>query len=289
MGKNNSVMSFKSAAERLNDITYTDYFNRLMLLARSVFQWENLPNGIDEKWIEKYLFYNGCCMFFKDPKFGYMVTRTVPGGRLNYYDEPTRLRPDATNYISIKNYKNNEEAILIRNNDIMRPTIDTIQLYAVRLTQIVRTMDVNINAQKTPVLIQGSDKTVLSLKKTYEKFEGNEPFIHGDSNLDITGLTVLRTDAPIVFDKLEIQKHALFNEAMTFLGINNANMDKRERLVDDEVQANNEQIELSAAVMLKSRQRACDQINALFNEKISVKLRNADEIKKQLEEGVIND
>ena len=104
---------------------------------------------------------------------------------------------------------------------------------------------------------------------------GNEPVIYGDKNLDIEAVKALKTDAPVVFPQLQLQKHAIWNECMTFLGINNANQDKRERLVDDEVQANNEQIEYSAQVMLKTREEACEQINRIFklDKPISVEMR----------------
>lgn len=276
MNNDYNVLSAKSIASRLNNLTYTDYYYRLSLLAKSVFKWENLPNGIDEKWIEKYLFNEGKCMFFKDPEKGLMVAKCTIGGNLNYYDEPTSLIPVATNYGEAKSYVNNEECILIRNNDDMIPTRPTIELFALRLTEISRTIDVNINAQKTPVLIRCSDKARLTLKNVYSQWNGNEPVIYGDKNLDTEGFDVLKTDSPIVFDKLQIQKHSIWNECMTFLGINNANMDKRERLVDDEVMANNEQIELSAEVMLKSRQLACELINKMFGTNISVSLRKPD-------------
>ena len=269
------VIKMKSIAKDLNDLTYTDYFYRLMLIARSVFKWHNLPNGIDEKWIERYLFTEGQCMFFKDSEKGFMVAKCSPAGNLNVYDEPTLLRGYGTNYIGDVS-ENNEEAILIRNNDEMIPTSPTIQLYALRLAEITRTIDININAQKTPVMILCSDKQKLSLKHVYKQWNGFEPVIFGDKNLDIDGIRTLQTDAPIVFDKLQIQKHSVWNECMTFLGINNANMDKRERLVDDEVQANNHQIEISAEVMLKARERACEMINEKFGLDVWVEMRKPD-------------
>ena len=275
---NKFTMSFKSTAKMLNDLTMTDYYIRLMLLARSVFEWKNLDKiGIDEKHIEKYLFSYGKCMLFKDRTLGYIVTKCTENSPVNYYDDPTYLKPNATNYINTKNYNVGEECVLIRNNDEMIPTSNTIKLFAYRLTEIDRTIDTNIKLQKTSSLIQGSNKQILALKTLFSKWEGNEPLLFADKNIDLGSLNVLKTDAPIVFDKLQIQKSSIWNEAMSFLGINNANTDKRERLVDDEVRANNEQIELSARVMLKARKKACDDINKLLNlegeNAISVDLR----------------
>lgn len=270
------VISMKNIAKQLNDLTYTDYYYRLMLLARSVFKWNNLPNSIDEKWLERYLYTEGSCMFFRDETNGFMVAKATMSGQLNYYDEPTRITPYGTNYAG-KSLLNNKECVLIRNNDDMIPTTYTIQLYALRLSEIARTIDVNISAQKTPVMVLCSEKQKLTMKNAFAQVTGNEPVIYGAKELDIDSIKALKIDAPIVFRELQQQKHAVWNECMTFLGINNANMDKRERLVDDEVQANNEQIELSAQVMLKSRQKACDLINELFPEcNVSVELRKPD-------------
>ena len=269
------VLSMKSIAQQINDLTYSDYFYRLMLLARTVFKWNNLPDGLDEKWIEEYLFTEGRCIFYKDTEngIGYMVAKCGLTGNLNHYNEPTRLQPIANNGYTHTELENNEDCILIRNNDEMIPTRPTIQMYAYRLADISRTIDININAMKTPILIKCSEKQKMSLKRVYQNWNGNEPVTFADKTLELDKFEVLKTDAPIVFDKLQIQKHAIWNEAMTFMGINNANMDKRERLVDDEVQANNEQVELSVHVMLKARQKACELINKKFGTNISVEIR----------------
>ena len=288
INQNYTIMDMEKVSQQINNLTFTDFFYRLMLISRTVFKWNNLPNGIDEKWIEQYLFAEGKCMFYHDKEKGYMVAKCTTEGQLNYYDEPTKLRPVGTNLDNTTPLENNEEAILIRNNDEMIPTSPTIQLYACRLAEITRTIDINIMAQKTPVIIKCTDKQKQSLKQVYAKWNGNEPVIFGDKTLELDKFNVLKADAPIVFDKLQIQKHAIWNEAMTFLGINNANMDKRERLVDDEVQANNEQIEMSAQVMLKSRERACELINEKFGLNISVEIRKPEiEFIDDLE-GVLN-
>lgn len=259
----NDIISYKSMAKYMNDRIVTDYFYRLMLTARSVFEWENLPNGIDEKWIERYLFSEGKCVFFKDPVLGLMVARMTPNGNLNYYDEPTTVLPYATNYQG-DTLENGINCVVIRNNDDMIPTSPTIQLYAMKLADIDRTIDVNIKAQKMPIIIKCSDKQKLTLKRVIDQRNDNEPVIFGDKGLDTDSIEVLKTEAPIVFKDLELQKHMVWNECMTFLGINNANQDKKERLVDDEVQANNEQVQASFNIMLKAREQACRDINRIF-------------------------
>lgn len=285
------TLNFKEMNKKLNNLTFTDYFYRLSLIALSVFKWENLPNGINERWIEKYLFDIGECMFFKDPILGFRVSKSIDKG-INIYNEPIDLEPESTGLTEPKTYKNGIDAVLIKNNDLSIPTLPTLQLYAYRLADLTRTQDVNITAQKTPILIITSDRQKLTMKNVFNQWSGNEPVIYGDKEMNIDGVKVLKTDAPIVFDKIQIQKHQLWNEVMTFLGVNNANQDKKERLVDDEVQANNEQVKICLDVMLKARQSACMDINRIFGTNIKVSARigiesKIDELNNELTESEV--
>ena len=286
---NDLILSFKNYEKQLNDLTFTDYYNRLSLLARVIFKWENLPNNIDEKWIEQFLYSEGKCMFFKHSALGLMVASCTDYGTLNHYNEPTKLMPVIpNNAITVGACENGVDCVLIRNNDDMLPTSRTIKLYAYKLAEIDRTIDVNIKAQKTPILIKCSEKQRVTLTNVYNQYRSNMPVIFGTKDLDMSEVSVLNTSAPIVFPELEIQKHSIWNECMSFLGINNANQDKRERLVDDEVQANDEQIQMFAHIMLKSRQKACEDINRIFETDIKVSFRSPEEIAK-VKEGVEND
>lgn len=257
-------------------LTFHDTLIRLSLLAQTVFKWNGLPNNIDEKHLERYLFNEGRCMFYHDDKVGWIITKCNDAASYNFYDEPTALLPVANNAqdLDMKEKDPRKDCVLIYNNDYAYPTARTILMYAARLTEMQRTIDINIHAQKTPVIIKASQNTRLSAKQVYKQWSGFEPLIITDKNLaDGVEMEVLNISAPVVFDKLAIEKNKLWNECMTFLGINNANMDKRERLVDDEVQANNEQIGYSVEVMLKSRQRAAKLMSKLCACNITVELR----------------
>lgn len=274
------IYSMKSVAQQINDLTYTDYLKRLSLIALACYTWENLPNNISERWIERYLFTEGKCVIFEDPTKGLMVTGCADFGSLNSYDEPTTVIPYAPNYTYTgKDLINGENCVVIWNNDLMTPTRNTTKLFAYRLASITRTADINIDAQRTPVLLSGNDKNILSLKTVYRQWSGNEPVIYFNKDA-INGSLVqaIKTDAPIVFDKLRDEKHQILNEYYSFLGINNANMDKRERLVTDEVRANNEQIDVSAMTMLKTRLEGAILCNKIFGESMSVRKRTAREI-----------
>ena len=267
-----NLLSYESMAKYLNDRVMTDYFTRLMLIARSVFEWCNLPKGLNEKWIERFLFSEGKCVFFKDERLGYMVASCTQDGRLNNYDEPSTVRPVAHD-LPYKRLTNNVDCIVIQNNDECIPTTETIQLYAYRLTHIDRTIDVNIHGQKTPYVITCSERQRLSFKNAMKQRADNEPVIFADNNFDADAINSIPTVSPIVFDKLEIQKHNVWNECMTFLGLRNSNQDKKERLVTDEVDANNDQVEACFNAMLRAREDACKRINDIFGTNISVKKR----------------
>lgn len=266
-------LNFKGYAKTLNDLTFGFYYNQLQLIARAIFEYKGLPEDIKEEYIERFLFEDGCCMFYKQKENGLMIAR-VNKVKLNYYEEPTHLTPVLPNYLSVETYKNDEEAILIKNNDMQIPTDEMVKLFAYRIADTTRSIDINVAAQKTPILIITTDKQKLTMKNVFNQYSGNEPVIFGDKSGDIDNVSVLKTDAPIVFDKLQEYKNQLFNEFLTWLGINsNPNQDKKERQITDEVNANNEEVLMCFNTMFKQRKLACDKINDLFGTKISVKKR----------------
>lgn len=278
--KDYKLLSYKSAAQMANNIVFSYYYYKLMLIARSLFEWEGLPNNMDERWIEKYLFGSGKCIFYKDPMLGFMVAGFGQQGSINCYGDPTSVYPVAENYVyNGPELINGENCYVIRNNDLMLPNFPIIRHYSFKLTNIDRAIDVNIEATKSPIIVRCSDKQRLSLKNAINQRRDNEPVIWASDNSNIGDMvSTLDTNAPVVFPQLQTQKHMVLNEVFTDLGINNANMDKKERMVASEVDANDEQVKASEDVMLKTREEACKQINRIFGLNISVKRRKLESI-----------
>ena len=261
---------------QINNITYADYINRLRLVATSLFTWEGLDEiGGNSRFLEQVLYEDGKACFLKDEEMGYLSLRVNPCDKLNVYRLPIEVMAYSIGYN--KRFKFND-VVYIMNNEMQLPTRNTLELIAYRLYETERTIDVNLIAQKTPVLIEGDTKTILTLKNVYQQYSGNTPFIFGNKQFDISNkLNVLKTDAPYLIDKLELHKHELWNEALTYLGINNANTDKKERLVTNEVDSNNQLITFYLNCFYKTRKKACDEINKKFfdgEEKIKIKLND---------------
>lgn len=268
-----------------NNETYQMYYNRLRDYALSMFEWEGLPETINERFLEVTMYEQGRTVWFKDESFGLMALPVMNGGEINHYHEPTSYRAVSIGY---NKELDPDDAVIMWANYSRTPIDPIIRQYARRLYQVERTMDVNIQAQKTPVLILADESQRLTLQNAYMQYDGNEPFIFGNkSGFDKEAFQVLKTDAPFVSDKLMTYKHSLWNEAMTFLGVGNAKQDKKERLVEAEVSANDEQIEGQREIMLKARRQACEQINDMFGLNISVdfKFNKEQENEEVLEHG----
>ena len=260
------------ASAELNNKTYIDYYDRLMELALNVFEWENLPPTVDERFLELTLYEMGYCLYFDDPIIGNLALTCTIGGRLDVYRIPILRRAYAVNgYNKMCSAK---DSVLIFNNYLHTPTLLTIELFARRLYEIERAIDVNVKGQKTPKAILSSEQQRLTMKNLFMQYDGNEPFIFGDKNLDIEGIKSLDIGSPFIADKLQILKHQIWNEALTFLGIENSNQDKKERLVSDEVGSNYGNVEAQRNVMLNARRQAVKKINAMFGTDINVKFRS---------------
>ena len=261
MGRQAKETQFWESARR-NNRTYIQYYNRLMELAISMFEWKNLPDTVDPRFLELSLFGTGMAVFFKDEVLGYLALRTMIGGKIDVYQIPTiRTAYSASGYNMELDETN---SVIIFNNLIHTNSLLDVENFAERLYNLDRAIDVNANAQKTPVLIQCEQEQRLTMKNVYMKYDGNMPVIFADSSLNPNALKVLKTDAPYVADKLYQLKVQIWNEALTYLGISNINIQKRERLITDEVTRNQGGVIASRYSRLEARREACNKINKMF-------------------------
>ena len=255
-----------------NGATYVQYYNRLMELSMSMFEWKNLPDTVDERYLELGLFSSGCMVFFKDDVIGELALNMTYQGGFDIYGEPTKRRA-YSRYNQFQTTLDKDNSVIIWNNMLRTNSALDVQMFAYRLYNLDRIVDINANAQKTPVLITCDEKQKLTMKNLYLQYEGNYPVIFGDSNLDIKSLSVLKTDAPFVSDKIYDLKVKIWNEALTYLGISNINTTKKERLITDEVIRNQGGTIASRYSRLESRRRAVKKINKMFGLNITVDYR----------------
>lgn len=256
----------------LNNLTYRQYLNRLTELAISMFEWKNLPKTVDARYLELHLFETGCMVYFKDEVIGDLCLDCIVNGRLDVYGNPLLRRAYSgyNNYQKLLKYDN---SVIIWNNYLHSNSMLDVEMFARRLYNIDRIIDINANAQKTPVLVLGNEKQRLTLLNLYKEYDGNAPFIFGDKNLDINALKALSTNAPYVCDKLYQLKTQIWNEALTYLGISNINIQKKERLITDEVTRNQGGTIASRYSRLETRRQAVEKINEMFGTNIEVNYR----------------
>lgn len=249
-------------SSNLNNMTAIQYYNRLTELSIAMFDWKNLPESIDPRFLELTLFAQGQIVFFKDEVLGYLALPNAGSGQLNVYRIPTRRRAYATNgYTKELDDKN---SVIIWNNLLHTPSRLDVHMFANRLYQMDRIIDVNIRAQKTPVLIRVNDSQRLTLENVYMKYDGNQPVIFATKDFDPDSVSVLKTEAPYTADKIYQLKTQYWNEALTYLGISNVNYTKKERLITDEVTRNQGGTLASRYSRLEARRQACDEINRMF-------------------------
>lgn len=247
---------------RMNNGTYRQYYNRLVELAISMFEWKNLPDTVDPRFLELTLFTDGQAVFFKDEELGYLALQNAMNGNFDVYRIPINRRAFAVNGYQRK--LTNKDSVIVYNNYLHTNSQLDADMFARKLYNLDRAIDVNANAQKTPVLIKCSQEERLTLLNVYKQWDGNEPLIMGDKGLNTNAMTVLKTDAPYVCDKLYQLKTQIWNEALTYMGISNINVQKKERLITDEVTRNQGGTIASRYSRLNARRDACKKINAMF-------------------------
>ena len=247
-------------------VRLTKYYQ---MLALNRYKWENLPNGIESRYIEQMLFDNGECALFDHPDLGLCVLRSSSRENLNIYGEPTKL--SVTGFNEHRTVMM-DECVRIMNNDLALPTLPDIVYYARRMAEIDDIIMQNLRQQRVPYLFATDENNSFSMKSLYDRMYQGEPAIFIDKEMlkgEPENIMVIPTTAPYLVDKLQIQKQEMERELLTFLGINNT-LEKKERLLVDETNSNNQFIKMASDIGFKQRQLACEQMNQMFGLNVRV-------------------
>lgn len=252
-----------------NNYTFFSFYMQLKELALNEFKWSGLPETCNERWLELILYDYGYALFFQhDLNKAFFTLQCTLGGMYNVYNIPIWRRAYASN--GSNQECDDMNSVIIFNNRLWQPTALYDLEFARRLTNIQRAIDTNINAQRTPVLITGSQSQQTALKKVYDKWEANEPVIFGDKDMNPQPINAIKTEAPMAFPELIRARTSEWNRALSFHGIDNANTDKREREITAEVEANTDYLMLSRETRLNSRREAAEMINKMWGFNVSV-------------------
>lgn len=270
----------------LNSQTYTDYLERMKKICLSMFEWVNLPETMNSRYLEMCLYYKGQAALLYDEDYGFINTQAADSGYINIYGLPTKINCYSYSYNKMRelyvpntNLPAEEECILVMNNYQRVPTAATICLFAERLTEAQRAADVNIKAQKTPLLLLTDKNQELTLRNMYAQYDGNSPVIFGDRNvLADKPIDSINTNAELVANDIRTYMEGIWNDFLCFVGINNLS-EKKERLITTEANTNNELVNLNMQSYLIPRKQACKEFNDKFgltgtSRAIDVKLRS---------------
>lgn len=262
-----------------NNLDFVLFKTRLEALAMTVFEWDNLPNTINRRFLEQTLLRCGSIAIFYDDVLGYLALPFSTANQLDLYDNPTEIYAYANN--GYHKHLKADECVIVYDNITRKSLLPEINTFSRRLYNLDRTIDVNVNAQKTPILLQASETQRLSIKNIYMQYEGNEPFIFATDGLNPNVLQVLKTDSPFVSDKLYELKSSIWNEFLTYIGIANVSVNKKERLITDEVQRSQGGVIASRNIRLSTREFACEELKEKFNLDVKVIVKDGFDTKKE--------
>ena len=264
-------------------LAYSIYSNVLTEIALSSFKYKNLPETIDDRYLETSLFINGKNVWFNDDVVGLTCLDCVTKGSFNIYGEPIK-REAYSKYNKYRISLDEKNSVIMWNNKMRTNSVMVVEYFAKKLANIDNTIDVNVNGQKTPVIIQGTEKQKLTLINMYKEYTGNQPLICAYDGIDIsTAIKSIPTVAPYVSDRLTDLKNEIWKQALNFLGVGSSSQ-KRERMLKDEIMLNQGEAFANRQSRLESRKTAVEKINKMFGTNIEVEF--SDDVAKMLAETV---
>lgn len=265
---------------RLNVQTYELWRHKFYSIALAAFEWDNLPELIDPRYLEIVLLYYGMGGFFDMSgrrNLGmYAFAQATPLGNPNMYLNPNKVQlipPNGRNqwvryaYYHVRtllggDYVIEEPDSIVCFDNIRRiPLVRFIDQQAMRIARIDRIIDINMGAQATPWILETIEERAKDAVNLAKQLSGFEPLIIKYKTKDAVETKVLNLEAPYVADRLIADRNKLINDTLTLLGVDNSNTEKRERATVGETESNDEFIMLMRASRIECRRRFCEQVN----------------------------
>ena len=245
-------------------------YNKYKMLSLNMFRWEGLPQTIESRHIENSLFNYGLCLIVNDDDLGFISVPCNYGAYMNVNNVPTEVITCGFNYIKTFDYirKDKNKCQLILNNDLAIGNEQYIFDYAQRMFEVENCIRVNINQQKFPWFVNTTPNSKKTMEEMFKKVMNGDPYILGSKD-QIGSVEVLTLNTPYIADKLNQYKYELEREVLSFHGLNN-NFEKKERLLVDEVNSNNDFIDRNVELMYRQRQLACESLNKKFGWNVRV-------------------
>ena len=290
-------------AKYFTSVTYSTWFNRLYNIAISRFEWLNLPDTCNEKFIEQVLFFNGFMVGYKDTALNsFLIMPCTNNSVLDIFGYPAKVNAYGYNGYMAQNLTPytitlgqepiRADAALLYANYSRCPDLPAVLYFARKLTKIDRTIDVNINVQKTPYIISCGENQRLTVANMFKQVDNFEPAIITTKFYGLNGekpINVMDLKPPFVADKMQILKRQVYQEALTYLGIEANTSEKAERQVTEELTANMGETESMRQSPLASRKQFCKEFNKIYGTNIDVKFRSDLQLSQIMENGGLTD
>lgn len=300
-GKNSARNSkeLRKYAEYENNRQWQDVFNRLVSIVTNIYEWDGLPDTCDQYFLETILLWQAqACIIYDKEKGGYLSLPSTPASKMNVYYQNTYWRAYSLGYsqkfLALTKWNKDiykkatpfideTETLPIgcvcSDNIMSYPLIETVQIYTDKLVDVLRAIDVKVKQLKLGFIIETDEESKTAIQQAIRDVDNNVLAVY--ARRDIAKVmkeskSINTGSTPMELETLWKAYDNIMSAFLTAFGINNLNTaDKKERLLTDEVNSNNEQIALNAAYRLDQRLHFCENLNSVFGTNVTCRIRHS--------------
>lgn len=218
-----------------------------------------------------------------------IVTGDFPNGQvyfcpfaantLNMYDYPvlvSLINTKGVKFIPNEPQMIDKDVVIGYAQRNKRPVLEMVNFIISKICDVEMTLRTALKSQKMPWVIGYTPENELQRKVISENLDQDEPSLFMEVE-DINNFKALVSGAPYICDKLYQLRESYENELREYLGVNNLGIaEKKEHLIGDEINVNNEQVQRSGECLYDNLREFCERIQEVLGYPITIKLNRPD-------------